>query len=262
MSLLKNTIEFFLPLGREETFMDICITQPIIKRKKLVTNGFIMAVSPSGSIFIASHRDASHRFQTVLYSTSTGNRLKQQPLIDKGYLWGEFLSEKEIIVLEHKRPGHRVKIYNIETGDSKEIINSSHSTWDDVPLTLSPNKKYCVYYKRDKSGLYLLDIKTKHLSYFHSGTIIRWAPDSKHFLVFSKKKFRLELCKFDDNKVSIIKDFGRGSVIGAWLTSMQDLLIADVKKENESALLLAIIKRQKRLYKKDNCPRYYFAKIL
>lgn len=147
--------------------------------------------------------------------------------LKKDHIWPVFLDDKTIVVAGPPAGGKRdgvsmvLKKVDLASGEEVEMREFSSDLWDDVPLTLSPDRKRVTYYRRgnEKPGLFLFDLeKGTESPLSEGGTFFTWLPDSKHGYMFHKKELTLKLVKLLPGKpVEVVSDLGKGSVIGTQL---------------------------------------------
>ena len=148
----------------------------------------LQSLSPKGQTMGVYHR--SKEGSETIFASTSGKILEEQAL--KGYFLSQFLSETRIVAVQKMNSEapdglkHRVVAIDLDGKNEKVIHQSKDRFWDDVPMQLSPDKKYLTYFTREnKKGLVVVNLKTgKQIPVLEHGTFSTWNPGSNSLGVF------------------------------------------------------------------------------
>lgn len=156
----------------------------------------LLEVSPNGKTGIVMV-SALRRRRPVLYDLTTAKPLKTAiPKVRASFC---FVDDDNLIDIEQLSsqqdgdPKMRVVQSNLKGSVRNVLLQSEESFWDDVPLTLTPDKKQLLYFAVDKDGnkkgLVMLSLKDGSLQSLPAGiTFCKWSKDGKRIFGFSKKQ--------------------------------------------------------------------------
>lgn len=157
----------------------------------------LFKVSPNGKIGVVFVEGGGVKEHAALYDMSTGKAIDTQ--IPKVPAFFCFIDNEKLVYIEKIRgakdgdPKTRVIQTDVK-GTTRNVLHQSEdSFWDDIPLSLTPDKKHVIYFARDKDykkkGLVMVSLKDGTTQMMPEGlTFCQWSSDGKRLFAFSKKK--------------------------------------------------------------------------
>ncbi|MBL4848290.1 MAG: hypothetical protein JKY65_22455 [Planctomycetes bacterium] len=192
-----------------------------------------IGLSPNGNILAVMEDDGKKRQITFRALAKPQEVIRA---LGKGHIWPAFLDDENVVVAAPlteggEKKGMVIKKVNLASGEEVEMQAVPGGIWNDVPLTLSPDRKRLIYYRsrddrgKDRRGLYILDIeKGTEEPLSEGGTFFSWLPDSQHGYMFNKEEKKLKLVKSVPGKpLEVVSDLGELSVIGVQLKANEVL---------------------------------------
>ncbi|MDF1667175.1 MAG: hypothetical protein P1V97_35855 [Planctomycetota bacterium] len=189
-------------------------------------NYHLKRISPMQKTMVLLQRDEDS-FKTVFADLKSGKLYETQPF--KSNVSVAFKSERRVYVIQKVKEdqnGIKTRLFEIDIdGKNRNLIwETKDGYWNDVPLTISPNRKYLIYFMRGETrrGLMLFNIATgKESKILEGSTIAFWSPDSKRLGVFNKNTRSAVVCSLNEKDDTIKEDkkLEKGTIITGWLNN-------------------------------------------